>query len=422
MKFVTRTPIPIVAALCLAASVAAADELYRDQTGFSRVNTATGSRLTNRTAPETGPAQSAPEQVAAPPAASESKFPAENGEPLFDAEGDCDGSCDCNCWADGRQRCGLWYGSVDYLLARPRFSQATAEDRRIVTTDNTVTPNTITTTDQSVQFPFRYQSSFRTAIGYRLLDCGGDFQVAYWRLTGASGRVSDGPATSPTSNPFLTIIGQTENNAGPGQFFSAVAGVTANVFDVDFAKCLAFGGPQHPCDCCYCPRWDLRWSAGARFADVSRFDSNAVTDGAGNFASLASVNARFVGGGLRGGLQGRRYFGEQGRFSVYAKASQALLVGNYRITRGQVTPGSETVSTNIIDTVDTFARLVPVTDIEIGGTWQIAPYTFISAGWFLQCWWDLGQSEVINGVNGGPLDSSNILGFDGLFIRGEMLF
>ena len=50
------------------------------------------------------------------------------------------------------------------------------------------------------------------------------------------------------------------------------------------------------------------------------------------------------------------------------------------------------------------------------GSWQVAPYAFISAGWFFQCWWDLGQAENITaGTSFGPLDSANILGFDGLF-------
>jgi hypothetical protein len=66
--------------------------------------------------------------------------------------------------------------------------------------------------------------------------------------------------------------------------------------------------------------------------------------------------------------------------------------------------------------------MIPVTDIEVGGTWQLAPFTYISAGYFFQCWWDLGQGEQISGTNFGPLDTANILGFDGLFIRGEMLF
>ena len=66
--------------------------------------------------------------------------------------------------------------------------------------------------------------------------------------------------------------------------------------------------------------------------------------------------------------------------------------------------------------------MIPVTDIEVGGTWQMAPYTYVSIGYFFQGWWDLGQSETIPGTSFSALDTANILGFDGLFIRGEMLF
>jgi hypothetical protein len=198
--------------------------------------------------------------------------------------------------------------------------------------------------------------------------------------------------------------------------------VTANIFDVDFAKCLSMGGPQAPCETCFCPRWDLRWSAGARIADISRFDNNSITDAANTTVAFGNVNARFVGAGPRVSLQGRRYFGQAGGLAVYAKASQSLLLGDYRISRTQVTPGTVDVATNILNGVDTLTRMVPVTDIELGATWQVAPFTYISAGWFFQCWWDLGQGETQGGANFSALDTSNILGFDGLFVRGEMLF
>jgi hypothetical protein len=342
-------------------------------------------------------------------------------EPDSMFDGGDGGPCD-QCPGNGCCQNGLWYGSVEYLLFRPRFSQAAADMRTTTVSDTSVTPNTLTTTDQSVQFPFKYQSSYRASLGYRMLNCGGDLQVTYWRLTGTSGRVSDGPATANTDNPAVSITGQTGLSAPAGDFFSATSGVTANIFDVDFAKCLSMGGPQAPCETCFCPRWDLRWSAGARIADISRFDNNSITDAANTTVAFGNVNARFVGAGPRVSLQGRRYFGQAGGLAVYAKASQSLLLGDYRISRTQVTPGTVDVATNILNGVDTLTRMVPVTDIELGATWQVAPFTYISAGWFFQCWWDLGQGETQGGANFSALDTSNILGFDGLFVRGEMLF
>jgi hypothetical protein len=121
-------------------------------------------------------------------------------------------------------------------------------------------------------------------------------------------------------------------------------------------------------------------------------------------------------------MQGRRYFGQNGFLSLYARASQALLIGDYQMSRISTTPGDQQLPTEITEQFDRYSRMVPVTDIEVGGSWQVAPYTFVSVGYFFQCWWDLGQSETIVGSNFGPLDTSNILGFDGMFVRAELLF
>src|SRR5262249_34742106 len=215
--------------------------------------------------------------------------------------------------------------------------------------------------------------------------------------------INDGPADVENVNPF--IAGQLKNNPADGQFFTANAGITANIFDIDFAKCLSLGGPCGPCDPCGCPRWDLRWAAGVRVADISRFDNNFTSTAQGNTVTTANIDCRFVGAGPRIGIQGRRYFGCNGCLSVFAKGSQALLIGNYDMNRIKTTPGTQQVPTEVTAQFDTFARMIPVMDIELGGTWQVAPYTFVSVGWFFQCWWDLGWSETIVGSNFGPLDT-----------------
>lgn len=92
------------------------------------------------------------------------------------------------------------------------------------------------------------------------------------------------------------------------------------------------------------------------------------------------------------------------------------------MSRVKTTPGTGEVPTEITSQYDQYSRMIPVTDIEVGGSWQVAPFTFVSVGYFFQCWWDLGWSETVIGTNYGPLDTSNIMGFDGLFVRGEMLF
>ena len=290
-----------------------------------------------------------------------------------------------------------------------------------------VIPNTLTYTDDSVEFNFPYQSGFRASLGYRLLDCGGDIQVTYWRMSASASFHNDGPVVTGTDDDLL-LFAQLKNNPGPGGFLSGSAGVTANIFDVDFAKCISMGGPQGECDACFCPRWDLRWSAGARIADISRFDNNTATTPSTatelptDTITTGSIDARFVGAGPRIGVQGRRYFGCNGFLSLYAKASQALLIGDFRMRRETTSPGDEQIQTATFIQNDRYSRMIPVTDIEVGGSWQIAPYTFVSAGYFFQCWWDLGFGETVLGTNFGPLDTANILGFDGLFVRGEIIF
>ncbi len=417
MKWSFRAHTLSIAALALlaaSASWAAPPSSTRYQNSSYR--TSTPARVSTHTAS----LLSEPEPIADPVS---SEGPVEDGSLSWEDEGSCDSGC-CNMpgvgLGGGMFRSGMWYGSVDYLLVRTHMSQATAEVRRTSSTDTTTTPTSSIITDQAIQYPFKYQSGFRAALGYRLLDCGGDIQVSYWRLQGNS-NVSDGPANVTAINPVIigNVSVKTESD---GNTFTAATGVTANIFDVDFAKCLSFGGPKDPCDACFCPRWDMRWWAGARIADVSRYNNNMVADASGTPVEWGNIDARFVGAGPRVGVQGRRFFGACGNLALFARASQSILLGDYNMDRVSrkldIAPNVQTI-TNV---TDKYTRLVPVTDIEVGGSWQAAPYLFISAGWFFQCWWDLGQAETINTASFGPLDTSNILGFEGLFVRGEMLF
>jgi hypothetical protein len=256
-------------------------------------------------------------------------------------------------------------------------------------------------------------------LGYRWLDCGGDIQFAYWRLTGDDTTPMLGPADDENE---LVIFAPLDIELNDGQFFQSSANVTANIYDIDFAKILALGGPQG-CECDFCPRWDLRWSAGIRAADISRSNNGLVT--ALNFDTLSATNidAKFQGAGPRLGVQGRRYFGHCGMVSVFAKGSQGLLLGNYSINRIRTEFGpSPTTPVDVLSQHDSFCRMIPVTDIEFGASWQCASYAIVSIGWYFQCWWDLGQAETIQGTDFGPLDTANILSFDGLFVRGELMF
>ncbi len=331
------------------------------------------------------------------------------------------GSCDtCGDVGGGRGSFGrLWYGGVDYLLFRPRYSQAIAAVRRQETTDTSTFPTTTTISDTVIEYPFDYSSGFRVFAGIRLLDCGGDFQVAYWRMVN-NASVMEGPANISANNP--AIAGNLKNNPGNGEFLNASTGIAANIFDADFTKCISMGGPCDPCDPCFCPRWDLRFFVGARAANINRYNDNAVTQANGDEVSFGKIDSTFTGAGPRIGFQSRRYLGKNGYWAVYGRGAQALLIGEYSMTRTLNIPSDGTTANQVTNQYDKYSRMVPATDIELGLSWQAAPFTIFSVGYFWQCWWDLGQSEPMQGTEFGSLDTSNILGFDGLFVRGEMLF
>jgi len=65
--------------------------------------------------------------------------------------------------------------------------------------------------------------------------------------------------------------------------------------------------------------------------------------------------------------------------------------------------------------------MIPAAEIELGATVWVLPRFAVSAGWNLQAYWDLGLQETGSAVN-PVLDDSNILGFDSVFLRGEMVF
>jgi len=333
----------------------------------------------------------------------------------------CDDCCDCGQCAECCRGClgGFWFGGVDYLLFRPRLSNGVAAIRRQETTTPGFPP-TSTLSDTVIEYPWDYQSGFRVNAGYRLIEWGGEFQVSYWRMSSDSKVVTEGPADTLTNNPF--IFGNLNNNPGNGQFLSAQTGVTANIFDMDFTKAISLGGPPEP----YMPgppRWDLRFFGGARAGDIIRYNNNEVFNPDGTGVSFGNVGARFTGGGPRIGFQSRRYLGQNGFWSVYAKGAGSLLIGEFRMNRTLRVPSDGTTPNQLTTESNLGTRTIPVTDIELGLSWQPAPYTFVSVGYFWQAWWDLGQGEgLCCASNFGALDTSNILGFDGLFVRGEMMF
>jgi hypothetical protein len=133
----------------------------------------------------------------------------------------------------------------------------------------------------------------------------------------------------------------------------------------------------------------------------------------------------FHGGGLRTGLEGRRYFFKDGWMSLYGKGNISLLLGDVHIqsVRAAIdpTPGAPA----IVNTQNFKTRqIIPVTELEAGLTVQASRSTAITAGYLWAGWHDLGFRDEFELNTLLPLtyDDANILGFNGLFARVEVGF
>ena len=65
---------------------------------------------------------------------------------------------------------------------------------------------------------------------------------------------------------------------------------------------------------------------------------------------------------------------------------------------------------------------MPMAEIEVGASYQFGERLFFTGGWMFQAWFDAASSQTINATSFGALDTGNVLGFDGLFLRGEYMF
>ena len=324
-----------------------------------------------------------------------------------------------------RRRRG-WFAGAEYLLVRPHFSDARAFSRRDLAPPNS---NPSIQTETTVDFEFGYESSMRTYVGFRLDDCCSEFRATYSRLRGHS-------TVSGTATTGVVQFTAFEVNAlADGQTITANSDVSGDVYDFEISRGIRNGGACDDCGTCgdgscdggscggcsTCPAWDLTWSAGFRIADMG-YDTLVAGPTTGGNGTL-DIHMNFVGAGPIIGLAGNRHFGRAQQFSIYADWNLALLLGHYdhTLTRTNV----QTLSTNITRFDADLTRMIPVTEIEIGVRWQPRPRLTVSAGWFMQVWWDLGMTEEeassFDGLN-FLRDDSNIMSWDGLSVRAELMF
>lgn len=305
---------------------------------------------------------------------------------------------------------------VEYLYARANFSEALAYVQQDVTS--------VEGGENWIQYDFDYDSSYSVYGGVYLCDCGGSVIFDFNRLQ------SDASFAAVDTNQFENF-GRYEVNGD----IEGSADVDLKSYDLSFSKTIPLGTPLAcggcdscgpiGCDSCVdgcvsCPAWDITWSGGIRYAEVEWGRGATSFDRAADDAVIDSYQTRmdFDGFGGRLGLAGRRYIGPRGMFSLYAKGDWSLLVGDITVN---------TVVSNLSG--DAFMNtscnhVVPVTEIELGGTIHVGCHANITAGYFWSAWHDLGMRDTyfFNQFQTSHFDDANILGWDGLFVRGEVAF
>ncbi|QDU55395.1 hypothetical protein [Aeoliella mucimassa] len=281
-------------------------------------------------------------------------------------------------------------------------------------------------TDTFHELDFDYSSSFRVYGGIRNC-CGEEVRFTYTRFDTDSGFES--PAFSST-NQIISPLEQTP--LLDGSRVVGTADIALNSFDIGWSKTIPLGSPLGCCDtgcgdccdtCCdgWCPAWDITFTGAFRAVDFDTTRIYSTIDGSDELLERGTSVSDFQGAGGRVGLLGRRYLGRQGICSLYMKGDISLLVGDYSTTQSSVDysgsapvgAGTQTISGR---------RLIPVTEIEMGGTVFVTCNTSISGGYFFSAWHDLGFRDEYDFQLQTSYDDANIMGFDGFFLRAETAF
>jgi major outer membrane protein len=323
--------------------------------------------------------------------------------------GSCGGCCVGNMLGMGGN--SEFFTTADFLSVHASFSQATAFVREDLATGS----------DQYIPMEFNYNSSYRVGGGWKSCCCGDQIRFMFTQMT------------SDASNTALPgDIVPEEATAPPGGQTNIRANVDARTLDLECAKTIPLGGQCCGCadNCCNsgcngCPAWDLTWSGGVRWADVGWQQSFAAADSTGFTVTDGEVGMNFRGGGLRTGLEGRRYFFKDGWLSLYAKGDISLLLGDVNVSSIRTVADPTGVSPNIVNTQTFRSRqIVPVTELEAGVTGQLSSRLSVTAGYLFAAWHDLGtrQEHQLNTLQPITYDDANILGFDGFFARAEFDF
>jgi hypothetical protein len=261
---------------------------------------------------------------------------------------------------------------------------------------------------QCSELDFDYDSSFRAFVGY---DFGGgsEIQLTYWYL-------DTDTAVSGIPVAGQTIVDPFGNMALPGMRIDTSAAVSLDVIDLDYIKHLTF---------CH-DRLGLALGVGLRAADVDQYYDSLISTG-GVLLSSGLFNVQYNGIGPHFTFQGSTWFGSRNQFALLGSLGTAILVGDYEVSSDVLIPGF-VVGGQFADRT----RAVPVLESRLGASWQLSNSITLSAGWMFQAWFNIGTSggtfdgerlpiAPVDTAFGGA-DDSDIMSFDGLFLRAEAQF
>ncbi len=341
----------------------------------------------------------------------------------------CGNECKVDSWCLSGGQC---FFTADYIYARASFSEATAFVE--------VEDNGNETESEYVPLEYDYDSSFRVGGGYRLCCCGDEIRFMYTQLSSFATDEAEPGDIVPYEAP-----------PPPGGETEISSDVDVKSYDLEFRKRIPLGGECCGCDCgdacggecgeacggaCSCcdpckkccPAWDLTWSGGFRYAEADWNRVYAALDDQEFAVTVGRADMEFDGGGVRTGLEGRRYFFKDGCFSIYMKGDISLLLGDVEVESSRaVNDPNQSVNPVTFDmqSFDT-RQIIPVTEIEAGLTTNVSCHCAFTAGYLFSAWHDLGfrDEPELTTLFQPPTsyDDGNILGFDGFFARFEYAF
>lgn len=300
----------------------------------------------------------------------------------------------CGNWSGftPKNYCSPVYFGAEYLLMRAHFSQAIAFAQVTDSMQNGI-PNE---QSNAREINFRYNSAFRTYLGYHLSPQS-DLQVTYFHLN-TSVAVNGTPALA---NQFY--IDAFADRATFGQTIATKSSIQLNIFDLDYVRPYLVNQG----------RVGFRVATGLRFADIRQHYDSTVYTAANLLQGQGVFNTRFFGVGPHLGVLAQARRRADSPFSLMARGAASLLVGGYSVSSGAVIPGVGGGGQAASRTLT-----VPVIEAELGAAWQPTDTLMFSAGWLVQAYYDLGVSGGTDGGKFIEADTANIMAFDGLFVRG----